>query len=104
MVFDLPAHGGAFNERMVAPQALARSLAIAWVQPVAQFKVDDATALQARVRATTATGVPRFARFLRVREQRVTARFGSSAALTEIVGSMHAIALQSVRGLVCAVA
>jgi DNA ligase 1 len=56
MVFDLPAHGGAFNERMIALQALAQSLAIPWVQPVEQFKVDDSTALQAQIHAMVAAG------------------------------------------------
>ncbi len=56
MVFDLPAHGGSFDQRLPALQALLAKLAVPWVQPVAQFRVADAEALQARLDAVVAAG------------------------------------------------
>src|SRR5437867_2066730 len=49
MVFDLPAHGGTFDERIPALQAVLTDLALPWVQPVKQFKVADQPALQAQL-------------------------------------------------------
>lgn len=56
MVFDLPAHGGAFNERIAAYQQMLAQLAVPWVQPVAQRKVASDAALHALLRQTVKAG------------------------------------------------
>lgn len=56
MVFDLPAHGGTFDERIPALKAVVDRLALPWVQAVQQAKVADATTLQARMRQTVKAG------------------------------------------------
>ena len=56
MVFDLPAHGGSFDERLPALQALVAAVGRPWVQPVAQQKVASAAQLQVLLARTTATG------------------------------------------------
>ena len=56
MVFDLPAHGGAFTERITAYQQLLSQLAVPWVQPVAQRKVASDAALQTLLRQTVKAG------------------------------------------------
>ena len=52
MVFDLPAHGGTFDERIPALNTLVGTLARPWVQAVPQTKVANHAALQARMRQT----------------------------------------------------
>jgi DNA ligase-1 len=55
-VFDLPAHPGAFSERLVLLRIVVSSLAQRWVQPVVQFKVADQAALMQRMRQVVAQG------------------------------------------------
>ncbi len=50
MVFDLPAHGGSFDQRIPALQELLAGPALPWLVPVPQFRVRDHAALQARLR------------------------------------------------------
>jgi DNA ligase-1 len=56
MVFDLPAHGGTFSERITAYQKLLAQLGVPWVQPVAQRKVASDAALQTLMRQTVKAG------------------------------------------------
>lgn len=55
MVFDLPAHGGTFGERVAAMAALDK-LDIAWLKAVTQFKVAGADELDQRLDAVVASG------------------------------------------------
>jgi DNA ligase-1 len=52
-VFDLPDHGGTFDERIQALQKLPLS---AWLQPAAQLRVANHSALQAQLHQTVQTG------------------------------------------------
>jgi DNA ligase-1 len=56
MVFDLPAQGGPFSERLAALNRLLTDLSIPWVQVVAQSKVASHAALQERLRKTVKLG------------------------------------------------
>lgn len=56
MVFDLPAHGGPFEQRMRAIPALLTPLDLAWLRPVAQFRVRDEAELEARLAEVIALG------------------------------------------------
>jgi DNA ligase 1 len=56
MVFDLPAHGGAFTERVAALNALLGRLAVPWLQAVMQFQVADRGALEAKLEKVVAAG------------------------------------------------
>lgn len=56
MVFDLPAHGGPFDARVLRMRALIGEAGIPWLQPVAQFRVDDADALDAKLAEVVAAG------------------------------------------------
>ncbi len=56
MVFDLPGHAGGFGERLSELRRLLDGAAIAWLQPVPQFRVPDAAVLQARLQAVVAAG------------------------------------------------
>ncbi len=56
MVFDLPAHPGPFEERVLRMRTLLDETGIPWLQPVAQFRVDDAAELDARFDAIVAAG------------------------------------------------
>jgi len=56
MVFDLPAQGGAFNERLPLLQARVAQLGQAWVQAVAQTPATTVQALQARLAETVRAG------------------------------------------------
>ena len=56
MVFDLPAHGGPFTERITAYQQLLAQLALPWLQPVPQHKVASHAALHALLRQTVKAG------------------------------------------------
>lgn len=49
MVFDLPAQGGTFTERIPALKKVVSRIAKPWVQAVAQFKVADHPALLAQL-------------------------------------------------------
>ncbi len=56
MVFDLPAHGGAFSERIPALNGVVCRIAQPWVQAVAQQKVASHAALQALLSKTVKLG------------------------------------------------
>ncbi len=56
MVFDLPAHGGVFDERLIALKALIASIEQNWVQAVPQQRVATDAALQALLQRTVRAG------------------------------------------------
>ena len=56
MVFDLPTDPGPFGSRVLHMRKLLAATNIAWLQPVAQFRVRDATELDARLDAIVAAG------------------------------------------------
>ncbi len=56
MVFDLPEHAGGFGERLLRLRTLLADAGIAWLQPVPQQRVADASALEARLQAVVAAG------------------------------------------------
>lgn len=56
MVFDLPAQGGPFTERIPVLNRLIATLALPWVQPVAQTRVANHQALQALLTKTVRLG------------------------------------------------
>jgi DNA ligase 1 len=56
MVFDLPAHGGPFNERIPALNGLVSQIDQTWVQAVAQFKQASHPALQSLLLKTVKQG------------------------------------------------
>ena len=56
MVFDLPAHGGTFSERIPALNGVASRIDQPWVQAVAQQKVASPAALQALLAKTVKLG------------------------------------------------
>ena len=56
MVFDLPGHGGSFDERIGAIDAAVRALGQPWVQAVAQRRVASDAALQALLQRTVRAG------------------------------------------------
>lgn len=56
MVFDLPAHGGVFDERLIALKALIASIEQNWVQAVPQQRVATDAALQSLLQRTVRAG------------------------------------------------
>ena len=56
MVFDLPRHGGSFDERLPALQAAVARIGQPWVQAVAQQRVASDAALQALLQRTVRAG------------------------------------------------
>ena len=56
MVFDLPDHGGVFEARVMEMRTLLPATGVAWLQHVAQFRVDDAQQLDARLKQVVAAG------------------------------------------------
>ena len=56
MVFDLPAHQGPFNERIVAYHGVVQQIDQAWVQAVKQERVASHAALMARLDRMVADG------------------------------------------------
>jgi len=56
MVFDLPAHGGPFDERLPALQVLVGHIGQPWVQAVPQQRVATDAALQALLQRTVRAG------------------------------------------------
>jgi len=56
MVFDLPADGRRFEARVGRMRTLLGTTGIAWLRPVPQFRVRDAGALDARLKAVVAAG------------------------------------------------
>jgi DNA ligase 1 len=55
-VFDLPAHGAAFDQRVPALQAVVQQINQPWVQAVAQTPAGSAAALQTLLRTTVQAG------------------------------------------------
>ena len=56
MVFDLPAHGGTFESRVLRMRTLLPSTGIAWLQPLAQIHLANSTQLEARLRQVASGG------------------------------------------------
>lgn len=56
MVFDLPDDPGPFEARVMHMRALLAGSGIAWLQPVAQFRVTNADELDARLAQVVAAG------------------------------------------------
>lgn len=56
MVFDMPAHGGPFSERITALQATVAHIAQPWVVAVAQTPATTRTALLAHMRSVVKAG------------------------------------------------
>ncbi|ABM59217.1 ATP dependent DNA ligase [Verminephrobacter eiseniae EF01-2] len=56
MVFDLPRHGGRFDQRLPALKALVASIGQPWVQAVPQQRVATDAALQALLQRTVRAG------------------------------------------------
>ncbi|WP_211474476.1 DNA ligase [Collimonas humicola] len=56
MVFDLPAYPGTFDQRLPALQSTLARLAVPWVLPVEQIKLNDHSALQRLLRQTVRQG------------------------------------------------
>jgi len=56
MVFDLPAHGGSFNQRLQALKQLIPGLQTPWIQAVEQTKVSDHATLQRMLERITRQG------------------------------------------------
>lgn len=56
MVFDLPADRGPFAARVRHMRSLLQAAGIPWLQPVPQFRVRNADALDARLAAVVAAG------------------------------------------------
>ena len=56
MVFDLPTHGGTFEARVQRMRTLISATGIAWLQPVAQFRVASAATLDAKLKQVAADG------------------------------------------------
>lgn len=56
MVFDLPAHPGPFEARLMRMRSLLDETGIPWLRPVTQFRLDDADELDARLDAIVAAG------------------------------------------------
>ena len=56
MVFDLPRHGGVFDERIPALNAVVERINQPWVQAVAQKRVATDTALQSLLQRTVRAG------------------------------------------------
>lgn len=56
MVFDLPADPGTFESRVMHMRALLADAGIDWLQPIKQFRVNDAAELDARLQAIVAAG------------------------------------------------
>ena len=56
LVFDLPAHGGSFDERVHAMRRIPGPGVPPWLGPVAQSRIPDRVLLQARLDAVIAAG------------------------------------------------
>ena len=56
MVFDLPAHGGPFTDRIAPLQRVVRDIGQPWVQAVAQTRTANHAALQALLQKTVRLG------------------------------------------------
>jgi DNA ligase-1 len=56
MVFDLPAHAGAFTDRIAALKTVLATIALDWVKPVEQWRIADEQALAGRLREVVSAG------------------------------------------------
>lgn len=56
MVFDLPGDGGTFDARVMRMRSLLASAKVPWLQPVPQFRIGSAAALEARLGQVVAAG------------------------------------------------
>ncbi len=56
MVFDLPAHGGPFTDRIAPLQKMVARIGQPWVQAVVQTRVTDHAALQSMLKKTVKLG------------------------------------------------
>lgn len=56
MIFELPDAAGDFTERIRRIEALTAAAGVSWLQPVAQFRLSDAAALQVRLDAVVRGG------------------------------------------------
>lgn len=56
MVFDLPDHPGSFDVRVTRMRNLLATTRIAWLQPVAQYRLANAAELDARLKQVVAGG------------------------------------------------
>lgn len=56
MIFELPEAPGSFTERVHRIETLATATGVPWLQPVAQFRLPDKAALQARLDAVVRAG------------------------------------------------
>ena len=56
MVFDLPNHGGNFDQRVTQMRSVAKNSKVAWLRPVAQFRLGNALELEARLKQVVAAG------------------------------------------------
>ena len=56
MVFDLPAHPGGFEARLLRLRSLLAAAGVAWLQPVRQERLADHASLDARLQAVVAAG------------------------------------------------
>lgn len=56
MVFDLPADGGQFEACVMRMRTLLEKAGIPWLKPVAQFRLANATELDARLKKVVAAG------------------------------------------------
>ncbi|MGH8503238.1 MAG: DNA ligase [Gammaproteobacteria bacterium] len=56
MVFDLPAHTGPFGARVTRIRILLDETGVPWLRPVAQFRLDNAAELDARLEAVVTAG------------------------------------------------
>lgn len=56
MIFDLPAHAGAFTERLNDLNVITRRLSMPWVQAVAQFRVPGRDALDRKLHEIVKAG------------------------------------------------
>lgn len=55
-IFDLPAHPGAFETRVIRMRSLLDEDRVAWLRPITQFRVADIEELDARLDAVMAAG------------------------------------------------
>lgn len=56
MVFDLPGHGGPFNQRVERMRTLIPAAKVPWLQVVLQFRVASAIELEARLKRMAGAG------------------------------------------------
>lgn len=56
MVFDLPGHGGTFDERVTSMRERIPAAGIAWLQPIAQYRPGSAAELDVQLKRVIAGG------------------------------------------------